>query len=58
MSKIISCGDVFAGCEAVVRADSQDELMPIVVEHARSVHGLTTIDDATAEKVGAAIRDE
>jgi predicted small metal-binding protein len=58
MSKILECGDVFAGCEAVVRGGTVDEMMPTIVEHAGSVHGLAEIDAATAEAVGAAIRDE
>ena len=58
MTKVLECTDVFAGCEAVVRANSQEELMPQVVEHAMSVHGLKEIDSATVAQVTAAIRDE
>ena len=57
MTKVLHCGDVISGCDAVVRANSQEELMPLVVEHVKSVHGIMEIDAATAEKVGAAIRD-
>ena len=58
MTKVLHCGDVISGCDGVVRANSQEELMPLVVDHVKSVHGITEIDAATAEKVGAAIRDE
>ncbi len=58
MAKVLECGDVVPGCEGVVRANTEEELMPLIIEHASSVHGLTEIDDATAAKVKAAIRDE
>lgn len=58
MSKIINCGDVFTGCEGIVRAESQEELMPQVIAHAKSVHGLAEVDEATAQQVVAAIHDE
>ncbi len=58
MTKVLACGDVIPGCEGVVRAKSQEELMPLVIEHVSSVHGITEIDAETVTKVTAAIRDE
>lgn len=58
MTKVLHCGDVISGCDGVVRADSQDELLPLVVEHVKSVHGITEIDAKTHSAVIAAIRDE
>jgi predicted small metal-binding protein len=57
MSKILKCADLFEGCTAQVRADSEDEVLRQAAEHAREVHGLQQIDDATAAKVKGAIRD-
>jgi len=56
--KVLMCTDIFRGCAAEVHADSEDEVMRHAAEHARDTHGLTTIDDETAEKVRAAIREE
>ncbi len=58
MTKVLECNNIFDGCEGVVRADTQEELMPLVAEHAKSVHGVMEIDTATAELVTAAIQDE
>jgi predicted small metal-binding protein len=41
MVKELHCRDVGFDCEAVVTADSDDEVLDQVVAHARSVHGLT-----------------
>ena len=51
----LKCGDIVEGCAAKVESDSVDDLMRQVVQHAAEVHGLTELDDATVEKVKAAI---
>ncbi len=56
MSKVLKCGDVVPGCDAVVRADSEDEVMRQAADHARAAHGLAEIDARTAQAVRAAIR--
>jgi predicted small metal-binding protein len=56
MSKLLRCGDIFPGCAAEVRADSDDEVLRQAAEHARAAHGVERVDDATAAKVKAAIR--
>jgi len=58
MAKVLRCNDVMPGCAAEVRAETDDEVMRQVAEHARKVHGLATIDRGIAEKVKAAIRAE
>jgi predicted small metal-binding protein len=58
MAKVLRCNDVIPGCATEVRAESDDEVMRQVAEHAREVHGLATIDRGTAEKLKAAIRAE
>jgi predicted small metal-binding protein len=55
--KLLQCNDLFPGCEAEVRADSEDEVLAQAAAHAQSVHGLDTIDDQTAQAVRGAIRD-
>lgn len=41
MSKEFHCRDVGFDCEAVVTAETDEEVMSQVVAHGRSVHGLT-----------------
>ena len=55
--KELKCRDAGFDCEAVVRADSEDEIMAQAAEHVRDVHGLTEIDDTTANQIRAQIRD-
>ena len=57
MAKELRCGDVMPGCPHVIREDTEEELMTKAVEHAKDAHGLAEIDEATAEKVKAAVRD-
>lgn len=57
MSKELRCGDIFPGCEHVVRGDSEQDVMERGARHARSVHGVEEIDEETAERVREAIRD-
>jgi predicted small metal-binding protein len=56
MTKILRCHDVFPGRTAEVRADTDEEILRQVAEHAQSTHGIETVDDATAKKVRGAIR--
>ena len=60
MAKELRCSDVGFSCEAVVRGESEDEIMQQVAEHAREVHGLSADDlrdPATAERIRTSIRD-
>ena len=41
MAKELHCRDVGFDCEAVVVAESDDEVLAQVAEHAKSVHGMT-----------------
>jgi predicted small metal-binding protein len=50
----LRCGDLFPGCEGVVRAETQDEVLAQAAAHAADAHGLTDIDEGTrAALVGA-----
>ncbi len=57
MTKELNCSDVGFECDAVVRADSEEEVMTQVATHAREVHGLEHIDDETAQKIRSQIHD-
>ena len=58
MAKIMRCDAIFPGCSAEVRADTDEEVLRHVAEHARTVHGVQQVDEGTIKKVRAAIRSE
>lgn len=41
MTKELRCRDVGFDCDAVVTAESEDDILAQVVDHAKAVHGLT-----------------
>jgi predicted small metal-binding protein len=51
----IACGDVVPGCSFTATADSEEQLMAQVVEHAKDAHGVTEVTPELAAKVKAAI---
>ena len=51
----LKCGDIVEGCEAKVEGESVEAVMRQAAQHAADTHGLTELDDATVEKVKAAI---
>ncbi len=57
MTKELNCRDVGFDCDAVVRADSEEEVLAQVATHAREVHGLQQIDAETEQKVRSVIHD-
>ena len=57
MGKTLRCRDVGVDCDAVIRAETESELMEKVAEHAKEVHGMTEISPEMATKVKAAIQD-
>lgn len=51
----LECDKLFEGCEAVVEAETTDEVLAQAGAHVQQVHGLETLDPATVEAVKAAI---
>ena len=54
--KELKCRDAGFDCDAVVRADSEAEVMEQVAEHARTAHGVE-VEGETAEKVRSLIHE-
>jgi predicted small metal-binding protein len=54
--KELQCKDVGFACDAVVRADTEEEVLRQGAEHARTAHGLTTLDSETVAKIRSKIR--
>ena len=58
MAKILKCGDLMPGCNAVIEGKDAAEVMAKGVEHAKKAHGMATIPPELAKKVQAAIKDK
>lgn len=56
--KHLRCGDLFPGCSAEIHLETESEVLAAAAAHAASVHGLTTLDDATVVAVKRAIRSD
>jgi len=56
MSYSLACGDVVPGCAAKLEADSEEELMAQVVDHARDAHGVSEITPELAGQVKEAVK--
>jgi predicted small metal-binding protein len=57
MAKSIKCLDVGVDCDFEARAETEEQLMKKVAEHARTKHNITEIPPELVQKVKAAIRD-
>ncbi|MFB0569124.1 MAG: DUF1059 domain-containing protein, partial [Nitrososphaeria archaeon] len=51
MAKMLRCRDVGVDCDGVIRAETEEELMGKVAEHAKTAHGITEISPELAAKV-------
>lgn len=56
MAKELRCRDVGMNCNAVIRADTEEEVLKRAAEHARSAHGMQKMDEQTLKKVKSVIR--
>lgn len=57
MARELRCGDVVEGCDGVVTADTDDEVMALAAQHAAEAHGMSEVDDQTAAALQQAIHD-
>lgn len=58
MTKVIQCRDVGFDCPAVVRAETEEDALQQVAQHAMSVHGMTEVTPEVVAKVKSVMRDE
>ena len=56
MTKRFACSDIGMKCGFKASAETEAELMEKIKDHARTSHGMATIDKNTLAKVKAAIR--
>ena len=58
MAFVVHCRDVGFDCNGIVRADTEEDLLQQVAEHAKSTHGLAVVTEEIVEKVKSVIRVE
>jgi predicted small metal-binding protein len=58
MAKVLKCGDLMPGCNAVIEGKDEAEVMAKGAEHAKTAHQITTIPPDMVTKVKAAIKDK
>lgn len=56
--KILRCRDAGFDCPAVMRGETEAEVLKQAAEHARTVHNLSEISEQAVEKIRGLIRDE
>jgi predicted small metal-binding protein len=58
MPKVLRCGDLMPGCNAVIEGKDEAEVMAKGAEHAKSAHKMENIPPDMAAKVKAEIKDK
>lgn len=58
MAKVVHCRDVGFDCDGVVRAETEDEALRMVAEHAKTAHGMKDVTPDVVDKVRSVMRDE
>ena len=56
MAKELRCNEIMPGCDYVAKGETEQEIMAKAAEHAREKHGMSEIDQETAQKVRSKIR--
>jgi predicted small metal-binding protein len=58
VTKVVNCRDVGFDCEGVIRAETEEEALRLVAEHAKDVHGMEEVPPDVVEKVRAVMQEE
>ena len=58
MAKVLRCGDLMPGCNAVIEGKDEAEVMAKGAEHAKTAHGIASIPPDMVKKIQAAIKDK
>lgn len=58
MTKVVHCRDLGFDCEGIVRAESEEEALSMVAQHAKEVHGMQEVPPEVVEKVHAVMQEE
>lgn len=55
--KTLHCSDIGFGCNATVKAATEEEVLTIAAQHAHTVHGVT-VTPQMAEQIKTSIKGE
>ena len=55
--KQFSCGAVVPGCTATFSAESEEEILGQVAQHAKADHGMESVPDEVVDQVRANIQE-
>ena len=58
MAKILRCADLGMSCPKEIRAETEEEVLKLVAEHAKEVHGTKEVSPEVVEKVRAVMHEE
>ena len=58
MTMVVGCRDIGFDCDGVVKAETEEELLQQVAEHAKTAHGLEEVTDEVVAKVKSVIQEE
>lgn len=58
MPKILKCGELVTGCDAVIRGETEEEVLRQASEHSRSAHNVKEIPTSLRKKIHRLIREE
>jgi len=58
MAKVVSCKDGGVDCNWTGRAETEEELLKQIKEHAQKDHGMQEIPEELKTKIKSLIRDE
>lgn len=56
MEKIIHCRDAGFNCDGVIRGKSENEVLALAADHAKSVHSVQDVTPEMVEKIRSVIR--
>ena len=58
MTKVVNCRDLGFDCEGVVRAETDEEALQMVAQHAKEVHGMDEVPEEVVQKVYEVMQEE
>jgi len=57
MAKVLKCREVGLDCNFVARADTEEEIMERIAEHANTTHGVKDMSEDVVARVRGVIHD-
>jgi predicted small metal-binding protein len=58
MGKVLRCGELVTGCNAVFRGETEEDVIRQATDHSKSAHNIHEIPKSLRKKLHRLIRDE